>query len=121
MDADGNKSPVDAICELRRRTPCRNLPEPVRTPKGRTQILTDLWVTWRSRRGRLAGCPLPPATAYIPDMIQIVIVQQDGGRALVVGKPDRVPVITGGRACKLEVHATDTRVLRAEASRPDAG
>jgi hypothetical protein len=28
MDADGNKSPVDAIYELRRRTPCRNLSEP---------------------------------------------------------------------------------------------
>jgi hypothetical protein len=32
----------------------------------------------------------------------------------VVGKIDRVPDITGGRPCKLEVHATDVRARHTE-------
>jgi len=60
------------------------------------------------------GMPAPPNYRLYPgDTIQIVVVQKDGGRALVVGKLDRVPDITAGRACKLEVHATDVRVLAA--------
>jgi hypothetical protein len=63
----------------------------------------------------------PPTYRVSPgDTITIVIVQQDGGRALVVGKLDRVPDITGGRACKLEVHATDVRVLAAVPTPPKA-
>jgi hypothetical protein len=55
----------------------------------------------------------PHYAVYPGDMIHVVIVQPDDGRALVVGKLDRVPVITGGRARKIEVHAAEIRVLRA--------
>jgi hypothetical protein len=48
-----------------------------------------------SRRPSYAICP--------GDRIEVEVVQPEGGRALVVGKLDKVPEAAGGRALRVVV------------------
>ena len=48
--------------------------------------------------------PIRPTYAICPgDLIEVEIVQPDGGSALVVGKLDTVPEAAGGRALRIVV------------------
>ena len=66
----------------------------------------------RKPRGCNAGGVVPslrPTYAICPgDRIEVVVKQLDGGRALVVGKLDRVPRAAGGVAMRITM--SDARV-----------
>jgi hypothetical protein len=48
--------------------------------------------------------PIRPTYAICPgDLIEVEVVQRDGGCALVVGKLDTVPEAAGGRVLRIVV------------------
>ena len=58
--------------------------------------------------------PIRPTYAICPgDLIEVEIVQPDGGCALVVGKIDTVPEAAGGRALRIVVCDAKITVLPA--------
>jgi hypothetical protein len=58
--------------------------------------------------------PIRPTYAICPgDLIEVEIVQPDGGRALFVGKLDAVPEAAGGRALRIVVRDAKITVLPA--------
>jgi hypothetical protein len=51
----------------------------------------------------MLGMSCPYATIAPGQLLEVEIVQPDGGRALVVGKLDAVPEAAGGRALRIVV------------------
>jgi hypothetical protein len=59
--------------------------------------------------------PLRPAYKICPgDRLEVEVVQPDGGRALVAGKLDTVPLAAGGLALRIVVCDAQIRVLPAD-------
>lgn len=59
--------------------------------------------------------PRAPGYAIRPgDRLEVEIVQPDGGRALVVGRVDAVPLAAGGYALRVRLCDAVVRVLPAE-------
>ena len=66
-------------------------------------------------RMQAGGMPLRPTYSVRPgDQIEVVVVQPDGGRALVIGTLDAVPETAGGRALRPVVSNARTTPLPAE-------
>jgi hypothetical protein len=61
----------------------------------------------------MPGMPRPYTTLALGQRIEVEIVQPDGGRALVVGKLDAVPVAAGGQALRIVVCDAQVSVLPA--------
>ena len=57
--------------------------------------------------------PRPYATLSPGQLLEVEVVQRDGGRALVVGKLDAVPEAAGGRALRIRVCDAQVRALPA--------
>jgi hypothetical protein len=55
--------------------------------------------------------PRPYATLSPGQLLEVEVVQPDGGRALVVGKLDAVPVAAGGQALRIVVCDAQISVL----------
>ncbi len=53
----------------------------------------------------------PECRIRLGDTIEVEVVQPDGGRALVVGKLDRVPVAAGGLALRVVVTEAQVTAL----------
>jgi hypothetical protein len=58
--------------------------------------------------------PMRPAYKICPgDRLEVEIIQPDGGRALVVGKIERVPEVAGGLALRIVLTAARVEALPA--------
>jgi hypothetical protein len=59
--------------------------------------------------------PFHPCSLRPGQLLEVEVVQPDGGRALVVGKLDAVPKVAGG--CAMRIVVWDARVAALEATR----